>query len=406
MRQITAMQHINHCRQFILMRISTVILFLIVPSCYSQDNYNARFRQRLEDIRALTYFDNGVVVYDDSSGYGSTFPYWTPELDFYEDDIVTFKGGMSYRALIDNKGKKPGTSPKEWALVDGPHPYLYLRDSAGTQDLVQLLTSDHPYIRVYAFGALVSRNFDKQFQIVVDNLADTSRIDQMTSDYGYTVFPADLMLWYTIRNFDSSKKDVLRKLILTRYSHLITLEEILFFHKPMPEDYQYVRQIAQGDTFKKFGIIALSRYKKQEDIELIREGLKENDYYSGYKVIFMATESFPDAVFKKDLIEYKKEIKMDFDMSGYRYYFYSLAKYKDNECLKVLEEFVNQPVEKDNPYNSANNRVRNLRLILQGLKKYHISLYDALINKIEAQIPKSGPEDFYDYRLEDSPWNY
>ena len=150
------------------MRGFTIILFLIVQSCYSQDNYNARLNQKLADIRALTYFDNGVVVYSDSMGYGSDYPFWESDLAFYQADITTFKGGTAYRALVDNKGKDPSISAKEWALVHGPHPYLYLRDSVAIQDLVQLLTSDHPYIRVYAFGALVNKNFDKNFQVVVD----------------------------------------------------------------------------------------------------------------------------------------------------------------------------------------------------------------------------------------------
>lgn len=391
------------------MRYSIFIpLVLFWVQGLSQTGYDSTLLLRLEQIKKLTTYDNTVVISVDSIDYcpDACFPYWKPSIIFYADDICRYKY-CRYRAIKDSvRGIRPDTARTVWELIEGPSPYLFLRDTAKTEDLQKLLLHENPYIRTYAFAALSHRKSYNLFPAVVNNLSDTTKIKKLTFDVEDSSYPADIMLGYAIENFESSQKDVIRKLILTRYSHLNTLEEILLFHKPIPEDYQFVRQIAQGDAFKKFGIIALSRYKNPKDVELIREGLKDYDYYSGYRVIFMATENFPDATFKNDLIEYKIKIKMDHDMSGDKYYFNSLAAYKDKECLSVLEEFVNQPVDKDNPYKAANYRNENLKLIYQALNKYHVKMYDGLIKKTEILASETKFEKRYDYPIEKSPWNY
>jgi len=388
----------------------SIFLALVLLSGHglSQSNYDSILSLRLEQIKKLSIYNNTVVISIDSIDYcpDACFPYWKPNITFYEDDICRYKY-CQYRVIKDSvRGVRPDTAPDNWKLIDGPSPYLFLRDTAKTDDLRKLLSNKHPYIRTYAFAALSHRKFGDLFPVLVDNLNDTTKVDQFTFDVEGYSYPADLMLSYEIENFDSSQKDAIAKLILTKYSHLNTLEEILLFHKPIPEDYQYIRQIAQGETFRKFGIIALSRYKRQEDVELIHKALKEDDYYSGYKVIFIATENFPSAAFKKDLIEYKTQIKMDYYMSGNKYYFNSLAAYKDKDCLSVLEGFVNQPIDKDNSYKGANYRQQNLKLIHQALKKYRVKMFEGLIKRIEILMPKTKFSELYDYDLERSPWNY
>jgi hypothetical protein len=83
-----------------------------------------------------------------------------------------------------------------------------------------MLTHDHPYIRTYAFGALAHRNIDGLFEIIIDNLSDTTKIEQMTGDYGYDVCPADLMIQYQMSKFSNEQKKTLETLITTRYNHL------------------------------------------------------------------------------------------------------------------------------------------------------------------------------------------
>lgn len=374
--------------------------------CYSQDSYSITLSRRLEEIRKSDYFDNSVVVLDKETGYGSNFPYWTATAEFYADDIVIFEGGMEYRALVDSRGKNPCTSPKEWQRISRVRPYLFLRDTAKVNDLKELLFSDHPYIRIYALAALAYRKSENLFQVVLDNLNDTTRIEHITSDVGYTVFPADLMLWHTVNTLNIEQRNIIAKLLLTKYTHLNTLEEVLLYHKPIPEDYQYVREIATKGICGKFGLIALSKYQKSEDVELIRNGFAMNDYYAGYKVFFIAIENLPDKSFKNNLIEYRSEIKKGHDVTGYEYYFNSLAIFKDLDCLRILEEFVDAEGDKKRLLKLSYYRDENLSAIYQALKKYYIPMYDSLIKKIELQVSDKAILQRYNHRLELSPWNY
>lgn len=362
--------------------------------CYSQDTYNNRLAEILTEIRHLDYFENGVVILNDSMGYGSMYPYWTASEVFYENDGVAFKRGTTYRALVDNLGKNPATSPDAWELIHGPHPYLFLRDSADVQDLIRLTRADHPYFRTYALAALASRKAVNVYPIVVNNLGDTTKVNHMSGDYGYMLYPADLMLWHTLADFSTAQKDTLEDLILKKHTHLKTLEDILLYIKPTPDRYPYVRAIAHKGAFGNAALVALARYKKPEDIVLIRTGFNDKSYYAGYKPFFMAIESFPHNAFKNDLISLKREINMNHNLSSYQYYFAALAAYRDKDCLQALEEFIHQPIDSGS-YRAAENRIDNLRLILIALKNHPARIYDPLIRTIEGQLPKGISLDFY-----------
>jgi hypothetical protein len=160
-----------------LMRILTIVLVVILVTCCSRDNNDALLSARLREIEELDYFDNGVVVFTEKSGYGSTFSRWQPDYDFYQDDVVFDSTARFYRALADNIGKPPNSSPKEWEFLHRTtHPYFFLRDTARTDDLKRLLKHKHPYIRTYAFGALAKRDKEGLFNVIIDNLSDTTRI--------------------------------------------------------------------------------------------------------------------------------------------------------------------------------------------------------------------------------------
>ncbi|MBL7845501.1 MAG: hypothetical protein JNK44_16685 [Cyclobacteriaceae bacterium] len=380
------------------MRVVILIVFVIPGFCFAQSDYQSTLSRRLEEIKQLGFFDNSVVVYDDSSGYGTTFPRWNPNNDYYQDDM-TFIGGTIYRALVDSKGKNPTTSRKEWTPSRRPLPYLFLRDTATTDDIKTLLRSDHPYIRVYAFAALAHRKYSGLFEIVLNNLNDTTRITQMTSDYGYDVSPADMMLKYSIHGFTTQQKDTLKRLILTKYNHLKSLEEVLFFHKPSPQEYPYVKSVVSKDPDNKFGLVALSKYCNAKDFETISKGFKldvYNVYYRGYKIFFNAIENCPDNQFKSSLIS-QKTAESHENMWIDEYYVRALASYRDKDCLRILTELARQ---------NSRYKQENIGVIYRALEKYYSPIYDSLINEIkkgtsEKELRESNPN-----RLEESPWNY
>jgi len=209
------------------MKLLVIILTLISTCCYSQDSYQKLLSVRLNEIEKLSEFENSFVVLDESNAYGSTYPFWEREAHYYQDDIVSEKGLIKYRAIRESIGKNPGTSPNDWGLIIVTHPYFFLRDTAKAEDLKKLLTHKHPYVRTYAFGALWYRNADGLFNVILENLSDTTRILQMTSDYGYEVCPADLMISYKLDQLTEEQKSQLKKLIETKYKHLEEARKLL-----------------------------------------------------------------------------------------------------------------------------------------------------------------------------------
>jgi hypothetical protein len=336
-------------------------LLIIVVSCKS--DYDNKLSERIEEIKGLTDFDNTVVVYSDS-----------------------------FRIRLYNRNVEHPFNPY--------HPYQYFRDTVKTEDLIKLLTSDHPYVRTYAFAALDQRGYDL-FQIVLDNLKDTTRISSFTDDYGYDTTPPDMMLEYIAEKLKTKQKDTIAQLILTKYNHLNTINEILLFHKPIPSYYPIIRSIVQNGKTGKFGLVALSRYQKSDDIEFIKSGFKDIDYYSGYKVFFMAIEAYPSGIFKQELIEYKKEINKGYDMTGLDYYFNALAKYKDNKCTEIIKEFLEQKEYANEAYKDD-----NLAMIYKSLKKFYSPTYDPMIKQIEDNISDKEMLEWDDNHFKYDPWNY
>ena len=200
-------------------RLIITILSLTATCAFSQKNYEQRLSSRLSKIIELDYFDNNVIMFSDTTEYAMAFPYWDSSDDYYEGDIVRFKN-CQYVAKKDTKGKMPDVSFDEWQLARGPHPYLFLRDTAKVEDLKRLLLSDSPYIKAYSFAALSKQKYDGLFKVVIDNLKDTTKILEISSDVESEVYPVEMMMWYAMSQFTKNQKEQIRKLILSEYSHL------------------------------------------------------------------------------------------------------------------------------------------------------------------------------------------
>lgn len=341
----------------------TILFGLLIIAVSCKSDYDDKLSSRINEIKNLSDFDNTVVVYSDS-----------------------------FRIrLYNHNAEYP---------FDSYHPYQYFRDTVKTEDLLKLLKSEHPYVRIYAFAALNQRDYDL-FQTVLDNLNDTTSISSFTDDYGYDTTPPDMILQYIAEKLNTKQKDTIAKLILTEYNHLNTINEILLFHKPIQNDYLTIKSIAMKGLTGKFGLVALSRYQKIEDIELINSGFKNTDYYSGYKVFFMAIEDFSHQAFKQGLIDYKKEINKGYDMSGLDYYFNALAKYHDDECTEIIKEFIEQK-----EYESEAYRDYNLGMIYKSLKKYYSPTYQPLIKQIEDNVTEKEMLERDENHFKYIPWNY
>src|SRR5262245_49587801 len=140
------------------MRYSIVIIVLVLAQCVSDTGYDKTLSQRVHQIKRLESYNNSVVVHIDSVEYHDlSFPYWKQNVTYYQDEIVRYKY-CEYVVLKENtQGQRPDIARTEWVLLHGPHPYLFLRDTAKLEDLKSLISDGHPYVKSYAFGALSFR---------------------------------------------------------------------------------------------------------------------------------------------------------------------------------------------------------------------------------------------------------
>jgi hypothetical protein len=341
-----------------LMKIFILIFFC---SCVNED-YKRTLSHRLQEIKAFSEYDNTPVVYPDS---------FRVEIYSYNKDFNPY------------------------------HPYQFLRDSTKIEDLLTLVQDNNPFVRTYAFGALHYRGYENLFSILIDNLCDTTRISTFTDDYGYVATPADIMLTYIAQDLSPIQKDSVSELIIRNYRHLRTLNEILLFHKPKPEHYGFIREIAKEGFTGKFALVALARYQRIDDIPLIMTGWNYNDYFSGYKVFFMAIEEFNHPDFLEGLLKYKNSINKGWDNQGYDYYFNALAKFKNEECTNAIQEFIE--VEE---YQSEAYKLDNLRMIRRALKKYYSEKYEMMLKDIDSRFTNKEELEYDDNHLNLNPWNY
>ncbi len=197
-------------------------ILLLMVGCSTEDSYRLTLQKRIEEIRSEQYYDNSVVVLDESSGYGSDWPVWDASEKYYKGDVARTPRAMFYEAIQDSKGQDPTESPEYWTLnrFASHRPYLFLRDTAHVEDLLMLTSADHPYLRAYALGALAHRGYDSLFQLILRNLGDTTRVSEMTGDDGSDAFVSELILSYAMDKFNAIEKDSIRTLIRVKYDYL------------------------------------------------------------------------------------------------------------------------------------------------------------------------------------------
>src|SRR5688572_6299334 len=116
------------------MRVLLITIIVLAPTYgFPQGSYQNRLSNNLDRIREMHYFDNNVIMLADTMDFHMSFPYWKSFASYYEGDVVRFKY-CQYEAKKDTKGKIPDISLDDWELIRGPHPYLFLRDTARVED--------------------------------------------------------------------------------------------------------------------------------------------------------------------------------------------------------------------------------------------------------------------------------
>lgn len=200
-----------------------IVIFTIISltSLKGQVTGDTVLLNKLVSIRGEKHFRGDLITHEAlNSNNSALFQRWDADVVYYQYDMVRVVG-VYYECLSDSVvGMYPPQSPHQWRSDNNDHPYLYLQDSARTEDLVELLSDTHPFVRLYSFGSLVNRYHPEIYSILLTHLSDSTSVLVTAGDtMGEEAVPS-VMIWLAWTMLSSSQQETLRQLVKSKYHHI------------------------------------------------------------------------------------------------------------------------------------------------------------------------------------------
>ena len=168
----------------------------------------------------------------------------------------------------------------------------YFQDSCSKTELLEAIQSQSPIVKVIAYRALVDRNEADLFEVLKENLRDTAKVVWWYFDDAADVYTvADLMIQKAKGKLSLLQKDTLVELVLNKYLYLRYANWMIEDIIPQEKYYQIIRRealIKKGFCNQARAIYGLAKFKKAEDIDLIRNYLIDHSNecaFLNYKII-------------------------------------------------------------------------------------------------------------------------
>lgn len=182
----------------------------------------------------------------------------------------------------------------------------YIKKHATDKELNKLSYSEHPVLRAIALRTLLDRRKSDPYNLIISHMDDTATISVDQGEWGiiYTTVADDMLensYWKTLEEREKIIDEVLSK-----HNDLKSAYNILTRIKPKEKYYRFIREMAVRDKWdyeNENALYALSKFKKKEDIALIKKELREKFYYfTDYSFDLM--REFQDTAFLNILDEW------------------------------------------------------------------------------------------------------
>lgn len=226
------------------------------------------------------------------------------------------------------------------------------------KDLIQLGQSEHPVLRASAFREMLQRNSFNHFDILMNHLDDTAIVATDAGEWG---------IWYRTVSDDIIKeakwKDTVDKnktidKVITEHNYLRSAYTALSKIQPQERYYAYIKDMATrkrksigdynsswiGDV--EFALYGLAKFRKQEDIKVIKDLLISNAW-SMSEVSFNLMKEFPDTSYLEVFETYfernfYRNICIDGRVDNAVHFVQTIATYKNNRSARILETILNK----------------------------------------------------------------
>ncbi len=269
-----------------------------------------------------------------------------------------------------------GSSSSQWEK------YEQLKREATIDQLIALTDYRSSVVSSYAFQALATKNSDKVFPILLKHLNDTTKIvsqsgcireTSLMADYYIDVVTSDYIEADTYK-LNQSQRKILDSILLSDESiELYARHEAIRNLKPTTENYEIIRQLVKNEK-NHFALIALAKYQKDQDKELIVSFFENDD--TQYTAL-CAVKEFPDDYFYNFVTNiFEQEWKEDrYDYSKWRACYQALARYPRPETVELFERTTN--IDKEFRYGTL------CKYLLIAITKYPNKLYEPLKSRIK-----------------------
>lgn len=267
----------------------------------------------------------------------------------------------------------------------------FLEDSCTKDELLKLMNFENPLVRVRAYRTIIYRNEPDYFPILLNHLDDTAKVTWWYYDDAAGEFMvSDLMIRKaeSERKLTQSQKDSLVDIVLTKHLYLGTAEWMIQDIEPKEKYYPIIKQTAQKEFTSCHDLsntYSLAKFKKQEDIPLIKKNFSEytdNPYCNVY--YFKTFEIFPDTAFFPLLTKYFDKVIKKQKQQSYndlKYYCRAVAQYKTQNSLDILVALTKKETYPDSWY-----LPQNKEYVFSAIHKYKSPIYDSLYKALKPQM--------------------
>lgn len=165
------------------------------------------------------------------------------------------------------------------------HSEMFVEDSTSITELENLSYCEHPLLRAVALRGLLKRDSLNKNDIILSHLSDTAFVATEVSHWraGFTGVDfssvADIMISDCSWKSFTERKKIIDKVLL-KHNYLVSAYNILDKTDPEEKYYSSIREMLQRDRDPKLignAVIALSKFRKKEDIMLLKDIIKNNE---------------------------------------------------------------------------------------------------------------------------------
>lgn len=268
-----------------------------------------------------------------------------------------------------------GEKPQQWDN------FINLKKNATDQELLLLAKHPNPVVKCYAFDLLVEKRNKNSFNILKENLKDTTSVSKQYGCIGSMTRVNDYFIESISRPhpdneyITESDKRTLDSLILFTPNLISDYKNRLIERiEPKEKYYDRIRELALKKNNS--AIIAISKFQKENDIELINlllENVDTDIQYLGLK----AVKNFPNVKsFEKIEKIHSREIKRP---TGYNYkmlreLYQSIVSFKNESSRNLLEKTINESSGFTKQYHSE--------FIWLALRKYPNVIYNGIVERL------------------------